>query len=110
MKKFFGEISINFSYSEHLGPRFHKAGVSLRLTTYDSYEFINAAVWTEHNFAYAIENGVKDGLNEIGYSPDLGVRVVLESVEYDSVDSSEHSFYAAAKAAVMSRVIVINRY
>lgn len=106
MKKFRGEILINFSYSEHLGPRFDSAGVSLRMTTADIYEFVNSAKWIDYNFGNVVEKGVKDGLIEIGYNPDLGIRVVLEKIEYDFVYSSEHSFYVAAKCAVMTRDIL----
>jgi hypothetical protein len=106
MEKFRGQIQIAFSYSEHLGPRFDGAGVSLKMMTNDSYEFINAAQWTEYNFGNEVEKGVRDGLSEIGYNPDLGIRIILESIEYDSVNSSEHSFYIAAKSAVMTRAII----
>ncbi|CAN5684369.1 hypothetical protein BH20ACI4_BH20ACI4_30420 [soil metagenome] len=109
MKKFRGQILINFSYSEHLGPRFDGAGVSLRMTTHDSYEFVNAADWSEYDFGYAVENGIRNGLTEIEIDPDLGVRIVLEKVEYDPVDSSEHSFYVAAKSAVMARAVISHR-
>ncbi|HEX9959367.1 MAG TPA: hypothetical protein VGB00_00375 [Pyrinomonadaceae bacterium] len=106
MRKFRGAIQINFQYSEYFGPRYEKAGVFLHLTTSDKYEFINAAQWTEQDFGYAVEKGVRDGLIESDYNPDLGISVLLKSVEYDSVDSSEYSFYAAAKSAVIARNIL----
>ena len=106
MEKFRGEIRINFSYSEHLGPRFDGAGISLRMTTHDSYEFINAANWVEYDFGYVVEKGVRDGLTEIGINPNLCVHIVLESVIYDSVESSEFSFYVAAKSAAMARAAI----
>lgn len=89
--------------SEHLGPRFDAAGVSLHLETHDRYEFISAAQWPEDDYTRAVERGVRDGLQESGYDPDMGVRVVLEAVEYDQVNSSEHTFYVAAKCAARAR-------
>lgn len=103
MEKFRGEIEIGFRYSEHLGPRFDAAGVSLRLTTHDRYEFTSTAQWPEEDYSVAVERGVRDGLRESGYDPDLGVRVILEGVEYDRVNSSEHTFYVAAKCAAKAR-------
>ena len=48
MKKFRGAIQIDFHYSEYLGARYDKAGVSLHLATSDRYEFVTlprVAVW-----------------------------------------------------------------
>lgn len=106
MNKFRGEIQIRFQYSEGLGGRIDSAGVSLRLSTYDSYEFVNAARWAEYDFGYAVEKGIRDGLTESDIDPDIGIQIVLESVDYDSVASSEHSFYAAAKSAAKARVVI----
>ena len=103
MEKFRGEIQICFQYSEHLGPRFEAAGVTLRLITHDSYEFASTAQWPEEDYSMAVERGVRDGLRESGYDPDLGIRVLLEDVEYDRIDSSERSFYVAAKCATKAR-------
>jgi hypothetical protein len=61
MEKFRGQIQIGFRFSEHLGPRFDVAGVSLRLSTHDRYEFMNAAQWPEEDYSGAVERGVRDG-------------------------------------------------
>jgi len=47
MEKFRGQIQIGFRYSEHLGPRYEVAGVSLRLATDDNYEFVSDAQWSK---------------------------------------------------------------
>ena len=107
MRKFRGHLKISFSYSEHLGGRIVGAGVSLRLMTHDDYKFVNSAHWSESDFGNIVEKGVKDGLVESGYDPDLGIHIVLENIEYDPVDSSEHSFYVASKAAVKARDILM---
>lgn len=108
MRKFRAEIQIRFQYSEGLGARSESAGVSLQLSTHDTYEFVNAAQWTEYDFGYAVEKGVRDGLIESDINPDLGIQIVLESVDYDSSASSEHSFYAAAKSAAKAQVVISN--
>jgi hypothetical protein len=106
MKKFRGEIQIRFQYSEGLGGRVDSAGVFLRLSSYNSYEFVNAAEWIEYDFGYAVEKGVRDGLSKSDIDPDLGIQIILESVVYDSVASSENSFYAAAKSAAIANIVI----
>ena len=61
------------------------------------------ARWPEENYSAAVERGVRDGLRESGYDPELGVRVVLEGVEWDRINSSERAFYVAAKCATKAR-------
>ena len=102
MEKFGEYIRIGFRYRRHLGPRLEAAGVSVSLAPKDSYEFENAARWPEVNCGGAVERGLLDGLRDLGYDPDLGIRVLLDAVEYDPVNSSEHAFYVAAKCAAKS--------
>ncbi len=56
----------------------------------------------------AVERGVRDGLRDSGYDPDLGVRVLLKSVECDPVGSSEHTFYIAAKCAAKAAAEIVS--
>ena len=110
MVKFGPQIEVSFRFSVPTGPRSEAAGVSLGLYVYDSYEFVNAAEWPAEwpgaDYSRAVERGVRDGLRECGFDPDLGVRVVLEAVEFDPVNSDERSFYIAAKCAALSRGMV----
>ena len=106
MEKFRGQIQLGFRYSEHLGPRYQSAGISIRFITHDTYNFEFLASWPEHNFSKAVEQGVLDGLRETGFDPDLGVHVVVENIEYDPVNSSEHAFYIAAKHVASFRSTV----
>ena len=106
MEKFRGQIQIGFQYSECLGPRSESAGVSLRLSTNDTYGFVSEAEWPVDDFSAAVERGVQDGLREAGFDPDLGISILLEDVEYDEVNSCERSFYVAAKCAALSRAII----
>jgi len=109
MEKFRGQIKIGFRYSEHLGPRYEAAGVSLVLVADDNYEFVSNAHWPKEDLGAAVERGVRDGLRESGCEPDLGVNVLLEAVEYDPIDSCERAFYVAAKCAALARTIIRRR-
>jgi len=60
----------------------------------------------EDDFSDAVERGGRDGLRESGFDPDLGVSVLLESVEYDPINSCERSFYIAAKCAASARAAI----
>lgn len=106
MKKFVGSIRIGFKYHRHLGPRCDTAGVTLYLSTHDSYIFVSTAQWPEDDYSRAVERGVRDVLREAGYDPDMGGRVHLKAVEYDHVDSCEGSFYAAAKSAAKAQNVI----
>jgi hypothetical protein len=108
MEKFRGYIQIGFRYCERLGPRSESAGVALRLSSQDDYGFVCEAQWPEEDFSSAVERGVRDGLREAGFDPALGVSVLLESVEYDPVNSCERAFYVAAKCAARSRAAIRN--
>ncbi|MDQ3799246.1 MAG: hypothetical protein M3384_07345 [Acidobacteriota bacterium] len=106
MKKFRGQIQISFRYSQHLGPRFDAAGVTLRLETADSYKFADAAQWDFSNYSGAVERGVREALIESGCDPESGIHVTLQEIDYDYVNSSEFSFYIAARCAVKSRFMI----
>lgn len=106
MKKFGGIVKLAFSYWDCKGPRNHTAGVNLSLSTCDTYVFVNDADWPSVDCGRIVERGVREGLAEAGFDPDLGVRVRLKSVEWDDVDSSEHSFYMAAKCAARSMALI----
>lgn len=103
MKKFYGRIRIGFQFSRPISPRILAAGVHLSLTTHDRYEFVSTVNWPDTDYSNAVERGVRDGLRESGYDPDLGVHVSLKDVVSDPVNSSEHCFYWAAKCAVKAR-------
>jgi hypothetical protein len=99
MDKFRGYIGVGFSYHRHLGGRRVAACVSIFPSTSDRYKFENAAEWPEADCGGAVERGVRDGLTEACYDPELGVSALLKSAEDDAVDSSEYTFYMAAKCA-----------
>ena len=107
MQKYRGLIKIRFWYSEALGPRSHTAGVSLSLSSQDSYEFVNAAQWTIADYSHAVEKGIKEGLLETGFDPEMGIKITLDAIDEDHIDSSEHAFYIAAKCAAKSRASML---
>ena len=106
MEKFRGQIQISFRYSEHLGPRFDVAGVTLRLEYADDYKFLSTAHWDYDDYTDTVERGVIDGLIESGVDPDLGIHITLQEVDFDYVNSSMRTFYTAAKCAVKSKAII----
>ena len=109
MEKFGGKIEVGFNYVRPLGPRSDKAGVRLSFTASDGYRFANGASWPDENLGRVVERGARDGLVEAGFDPDLGVLVVLRGVEWDPVNSSEHSFYHAARCAARACSDVLGR-
>jgi hypothetical protein len=106
MKKIGGIVKLAFSYSDCIGPRSHSAGVNLSVSTGDTYKFVNEVDWPSGDCRRVIEEGVRDGLVEAGFDPDLGVCVRLKSVEWDDYGSSEHSFYMAARCAARSLALI----
>ena len=109
MEKFAGIIHVGFNYSRCVGPRYHKAGVRLRLATHDGYRFANGVRWPAEDLGKVVERGARDGLAEAGFDPDLGVEVVLLEVEWDAIHSSEHSFYVAARCAARACADALGR-
>lgn len=106
MKKFLGQIKISFHFSEHVGPSFIAAGLTLRLEYADDYKFVSDAVWESENYTEAVERGVLDGLIESEINPELGIHITLLQVDFHSIDSSEMAFYAAAKSVIVSRATI----
>jgi hypothetical protein len=99
MEKFRGYDKVGFQYSRALGGRSQAAGVFICFSANDTYSFISMVDWPEAVFREAVERGVRAGLIESGYDPDLGVEVRIEKIEYDPVNSSEIAFYKAARYA-----------
>lgn len=97
MEKYSGQRQLSFRYSFPVGPRSIAAGVTLRLIGNDIYKFETLASWPNEDLSEAVERGVRDGLSAIGFDPDLGIRVVLEEIEWDPVNSSIYAFYVAAR-------------
>jgi hypothetical protein len=106
MEKFRGQIKISFQFSEHVGPRFIAAGLTMRLEYADDYKFVSNAVWESDDYTEAVDRGVLDGLIESKIDPELGIHVTLLQINFDPIDSSWMSFYAAAKSVVLSRVAI----
>ena len=106
MKKFLGQIKISFQFSEHVGPRFIAAGLTMRLEYADDYKFVSNAVWESEDYTEAVERGVLDGLIESEIDPELGIHITLLQVDFDPIDSSWMAFYAAAKSIIFSKVVI----
>gem|GEM_PF-4807885 len=103
MKKFAGQIEIEYRFSQHLGPRFDAAGVTLDLCTNGHYSFKSEVKWPDKDYTPAVERGARDGLTESGIDPDQGVSIILKDISFHAIDSCERAFYLAAKCAAKSR-------
>ena len=102
--KYGGQIQADYWFEKHLGPRFMTAGVRISLCVSDTYSFTSEATWPESDYTLAVERGVRDGLLESGCDPDEGVNIILKSIAWHTVDSSEQAFYLAAKCATKSHI------
>ena len=103
MKKFAGQIQIEYRFSRHLGPRIEAAGVTLDLCTSEEYSFMSKVKWPDADYTSAVERGARDGLTESGIDPDQGVSITLKEISFHEVDSCERAFYLAAKCAAQSK-------
>jgi hypothetical protein len=101
--KSLGEIKIAYYYSEHLGPRFQSAGITLQLNISDTYKFIPKVKWNSGNYTKAVESGILDGLNDIGYDKEKGIKIELIDCIDHHIYSSTVAFYTAARTLIRSR-------
>ncbi len=94
-----GQVVIVFEYRRHLGPRSMHGAVRLSFDATQPYSFVSKAHWPLHDdYDAVVRRAVEDVLREWLGSLDR-VQVVLESVEFHSVDSSVEGFRRSARAA-----------
>jgi hypothetical protein len=74
----------------------------LSLAVADSFVFESRAQWPEDNYDRWVLDGVLDALFGWDHKPLLGMRVVLEEVGWDPVNSAPIAYYRAAKIVVRS--------
>jgi hypothetical protein len=95
-------VRASFEYSRHLGPRFMHGGVELRFESGDSFSFSSNASWpSPDNYETAIRQGVEGVLME-RFGALSAVRVTLEGVSWDPINSCEAGFRCAARAATIA--------
>ena len=98
-----GEIKLKYFYSQHLGPRFESAGITINLSLASEYQFISNVKWNNYDYSKVIEKGIKDGLKDIGFNINNGIMIELVEYEEHDVDSSENAFYLASRILIRSR-------
>jgi len=98
-----GIIKISYFYSNYLGGRFHSAGVTLFIQPASEFIFISKVDWKNENHEKVIIQGIKDGLNDIGFDIKTGISVQLTEIVEHDVDSSAKCFYVASRIAIKTR-------
>jgi len=94
-----GQVEISFRYSRHVGPTHIHGGLTLRFDSLRPYSFVSRAQWPESdNYELAVREAVEQALvDRQGHIK--STRVVLERIEWDSINSCELGFRRAATAA-----------
>lgn len=91
-----GQIEVTFEYSRHVGPRFIHGAVTLSFDSLQPYTFVSKAFWSESdNYDEAIRKSVEEVLLECQGSLEK-TQVILKSIGWDSVNSSQDGFIKAA--------------
>ncbi|SUS05870.1 conserved hypothetical protein [uncultured Defluviicoccus sp.] len=100
------ETEVSFSFLRHVGPRFVHGAVRLSFERASEFTFISQAKWpAEENYDSAVSAAVEQVLASAG-SQSLKTKVVLKSIEWDPVNSSESGFRRAAEAATSAALSV----
>src|SRR5262245_11890255 len=100
--QFRGIVTVAHECNAVVGPRSIFGQVRLSLCSNDSFVFESRARWPSENWDRWVLDGVLDVLFGSDHRPTLGVRVVLEEVGWDPVNSAPVAYYRAAKIAVRS--------
>jgi hypothetical protein len=96
------ETELTFEFRRHVGGRFVHGCVTLRLESCEHYEFSSFAAWPlAENHDGAVRQSVEQVLIERLGTLD-GTKVVLSSIRWDPVSSSEAGFRRAARAATIA--------
>ena len=96
----------------HLGPRNEFAKVRVKFEPADAFECSMGGVPGDADsvaFAEAAVLGVLDALITSAPYPVLKVRVVIEKIEVDPIDSSEQAFRLAGRDAALKALGVISQ-
>lgn len=96
----------SFSFLRHVGPRFIHGAVCLSFDRATEFTFVSQAKWPPgENYDSAVSTAVQEVLAAPG-SHLLNTRVLLKSIEWDPVNSSESGFQRAARAATLAALAV----
>jgi len=97
---------VSFSFLRHVGPRFTHGAVCLSFDQATEFTFVSQADWPPgENYDGAVSAAVKQVLATAG-SNLLKTRVLLKSIEWDPINSSENGFNRAARAATSAALSV----
>lgn len=88
-----------------MGPRSSFAGLTLQVESGPDFAFDSLVAWPEPHNAEKFLNSVLDGILDELFSQDISfvvtrLRIVLSSIQWHDVDSSQVAFYHAARGAM----------
>jgi hypothetical protein len=92
-----GRIVVSFEYSRIVGPRSIHGGLTLRFFDATSFEFLSSAAWPAEDLTAVVKETVRSVLAERDSLESTGCELV--SVRWDSVNSCQSGFEAAARMA-----------
>jgi hypothetical protein len=100
VQPFRGMVTIGQEVNHVVGPRSRYAKVVLSASPAKEFTFISEASWpTSDNYDHIILQAILDVW--MGQpTPSFGVSFVLKEIGWDDVNSDQHTFYQAARAAV----------
>lgn len=99
---------VTFEFLRHVGPRLVHGGVTLSFQASSQYEFVSQSQWPEaDNYDSAVREGVEHVFMQ-RYGTLSGVKVILEQISWDSINSSKSGFHHAAVAATLAAISVID--
>ncbi len=97
---------VSFEFLRHVGPRFIHGAVRLVFHEAAEFSFVSQAEWPPgENHDSAVSCAVQEVLAANG-SRSLNTRVVLRSITWDPINSSESGFQRAARAATQAALCV----
>jgi len=97
---------VSFAFLRHVGPRSIHGAVRLSFERASEFTFISQAEWpVGENYDRAVSAAVEQVLASAGNRV-LKTKVVLKSIEWDPINSSESGFRRAAHAAASAAISV----
>ena len=94
------EVEVRGYFSQHLGPRYQAAGVSLQFHSNQGSGIVCKASSSQPSYVRAIIKGIEDGLIARYGSAPIPRAIWITKIEEHPVDSSDVAFYLAARGAI----------
>jgi hypothetical protein len=92
-----GEHSFQEEFKRVTGPRTIYGSVSITVEPNSKFEFISSADWPVENYEEAVLEAILDVFLTESFEPLLGIKVILNSIQWHNIDSSYLGYYLASK-------------